>query len=63
MKRYLVKYEDYGGDVHTTNVTGWDEQSAREQLINCKEIYWVRKIDNGRSQWASDIQASDGVAM
>ena len=42
MKEYLVKCEDYDGDVHTKLVAGYDKQCAIESLTNCKEIYWVK---------------------
>jgi hypothetical protein len=44
MKKYLINYENYSGKVNTTTIEAWDEESAKEQLINCKEIYWIKPI-------------------
>lgn len=44
MKKWLVKYQTYKGDVFTEEVSGFDKQSAISRLLNCKEIYWINKI-------------------
>lgn len=42
MKTWLVKYETYDGNVQTVTVKHYDKQSALSQLVNCKEIYWIK---------------------
>lgn len=45
MKEYLIKYEDYNGEVHTKIKAGYDKRSVIENLSNCKEVYWIRLND------------------
>jgi hypothetical protein len=44
MKKYLVKYESYTGNVYTVEVSGFDEQTVISKLLNCKELYWIKKL-------------------
>ena len=44
MKKWLCKYETFNGNVFTVEITGFDKQSAISSLLNCKEIYWIKKI-------------------
>ena len=45
MKKYLIKYESYTGNVFTVEVRGFDKQVAISQLSNCKEIYWLENLN------------------
>ncbi len=40
MKTYTIKYETYNGDCECVTIRAFDRQSAINQLINCKVIYW-----------------------
>lgn len=42
MKIYIIKYETYSGNVFTDEIAAHDQESAKCQLLNCKEIYWIR---------------------
>lgn len=44
MRKYQIKYETYDGNVKTVEITSYDEYSARQSLINCREVYWIRKL-------------------
>lgn len=45
MKRYMIKYEDMRGNVHTEEVSGWDYETAKAQLKHpVSEIYWSEPI-------------------
>lgn len=46
MKTYSIKYETYSGNVYTVAKAGYSQQHAENQLINCKEIYWTKLINN-----------------
>lgn len=42
MKQYIIKYEDYYGEVNCVTVSAHSESHAIYQLCCVKEIYWVR---------------------
>lgn len=47
---WIVKYEDYSGEVHVVTVSGYDERHAISKIIGCKEVYSSRPVDVAEKQ-------------
>lgn len=42
MKKYTIKYETFNKDVKVVEKYGYSKEYVKSQLINCKEIYWIK---------------------
>lgn len=40
MTKYIVKYEDYNGEVHVAELMAHSRDHAISMLSDCKIVYW-----------------------
>ena len=53
MKQFEIKHETYTGKVKVVTKTGYDEQHAKNQLVNCREVYWCKKKKKEQKEFPS----------